>query len=762
MKKIISIILTLFFAINIFAQNTFEDKIKHIRTEISEDKSLNEENKKSLFLKAEMQVRSNLTFKSTVLQDYHIFETPIVTNPCINANFDNTDTANFATFGWKGFGANSYSKWSSGYVVNNIFSGIVGPSIISPGFKNQTTLSTALPGCSGGNFGGSYHAIVTSGVDANIATLNRSISGNGFRLGNENFYNGAEIISKTFIVPSGMNKFRFKYALVCNPDNGSPGFFNAKAYDASGTIISEVTDIGQSTNPFFILASGFYCRPWHIAELDVSSKIGQQVTVVIMNTDCFGWGHKQYVYLDDFCTTENDTQEGFINLNTIDSCQKFPFTLNGTFGLPNIAGNPATSVSIKLKFYQSGVLVGTKIVPSPIAPNYSINIAQADLPNISGCVDVVAELSFQIKDMSGVPQTVIKTSGSPLSGFKPGQNNDICFDCCNCVQNPKPFLFWTTGSGTAIADNQLDLKCGETYTDKLKCFQTYSLHIQSPCGPNCQPDSVVTTILYPNATTATSYSTTGVPLLANQTGTYVVTIKVKCGGKWCAPCVIKFVQTQKCDPPCDNCKDKVSFEFDSGSSSLDIKTFPAATTVNATFVLGGGTDAYTQIRANIVDFQISSDNPACLQCYNTPNQWGSIISGSIPSFTSAITTYPSVSPFNANNSPREILFDAATPTTIPMGTNLNLAINVPGVNPISCCCIKVVLYVKITYRNNKCEECTKIVRVAFTQCPNGDGAVGNPGSGFEPDGGHPQFKMHAPSKEDAQILNTMPNTKANK
>ena len=327
-------------------------------------------------------------------------------------------------------------------------------------------------------------------------------------------------------------------------------------------------------------------------------------------------------------------------------------------------------------------------------------------------------------------------------------------NCCKCAPILKPTLYWTTGSGSSIIDNQFDLKCGETYTNKLKCFETYTIKVQNPCGDNCAADEIITTIMQPNGILILGNMVT-----ANQVGTYTVTIKVKCNGKWCEPCVIKFVQTQKCEPPCNNCKDKVSFEFDSGLSSIDVKTNPLASTLSATFVLGGGSDTYTQLRANVIDFQITSDNPACLQCYNTPNQWGSIVGGSISGFSTLITTYPSVAASNVNNSSREIVFNAASPVAISMGTNLNLTIKVPGVNPISCCCIKVVLYIKITYRNNKCEECTQIVRVGFKECPNANGDNGLPtgnGTGtFDPDGGQPQFRMHSPNNDEVYPTKTI-------
>jgi hypothetical protein len=334
-----------------------------------------------------------------------------------------------------------------------------------------------------------------------------------------------------------------------------------------------------------------------------------------------------------------------------------------------------------------------------------------------------------------------------------------CPEPCPCPQDPEPMLMSSTIVNGQLQVRRDPLKCGATYTNKLECFKTYTVAVTAPCGPNCQPDDEITTILQPNGVTII-----GNTLIANQVGTYTVTIKVKCAGKWCNTCVIKFVQTKNCEPPCDNCKDKVRSEFDAATSTVNVKNYPLASTLNALILLNGTTDTYTQVRANIVDFQISSDNPACLQCYNTPNQWGSIINGSLLSFTPAITNYTGVSTFSALNNPREIVFSAATPTAIPINSPLNLTITLPGISTISCCCIYVELYVKITYRNNKCEECTKMERIAMKICPKTNGDNGTPtGDGgtvvFDPSGGHPQYRVHTINREDAKILNVNPNTK---
>ncbi len=642
------------------------------------------------------------------------------------------------------------------------------PAYLPNGLSNAICNPLSKNGLGSGQH---YLQIIPFAIDPFLLSASPSFSlpsrplgggSNSLRLGNKNNGNGSEMIAKNILVTNANKIFYFKYALVMEKShsnldgspNGSEVFFSARALDAANNVVDEVLQIGNPNNSFTqkTNSNSIYFVDWQCAKLDLSSKVGQTVKIEFINSDCSGGAHWGYTYLDEFCKECKTSEEASVK---VDSCFNNS-NVTGSFTPPSIGGSAGVLQSLELQFYNNGVPIGP-LFTTYTTSGSTYSFSGITMPSGFSCLDAVVTAKFQITNpFSGNTSILIKsTSNKDVAGkevgYKPGINNDVCI-CCQCLQEIKPTLVWFTGIGTGTR-NELPIKCGETYTDILKCYQPYLLQVQNPCGNNCEPDSMITTIQGPTGPPLISYSTGSTSITANQVGTYTVTIKVKCGGKWCKECKFKFVQTKNCEPPCDNCKDKVSFVFDSGLSSLDINTFPLATTVNATFVLGGGADTYTQIRANVVDFQISSDNPACLQCYNIPNQWGSIISGSIPSFTSAITTYPSVAASNANNSPREILFNAATPTAIPMGTNLNLAIKVPGLNPISCCCIKVVLYVKITYRNNKCEECTKIVRVAFTQCPNGDNATGNPSTGFEPDGGEPHFKMHSPNKEDTKITN---------
>ena len=347
--------------------------------------------------------------------------------------------------------------------------------------------------------------------------------------------------------------------------------------------------------------------------------------------------------------------------------------------------------------------------------------------------------------------------------------------CCSCTQNLSPTLYWNNNTDSS------SLQCNSTVTDKLECYKNYIVKVKSPCGPNCTDYEVFTSITYPNGLVQTSTSTTGVPItVGSLIGNYIVSIKVKCNGKWCEECKIIFKQTKPCKPACDNCKNqdgspKVQAVFNTGSSTSVVNTFPASTTINAAFMLGGGTDTYTQVRVNILDVQMMSgkyDNAGnfvpglaeCLQCYNNPNQWVSILSGtfSLPAFVPSSTTYGSIPTTNSFNNSREITFTSNTAAAIPMGTGFNLSLQLPGVNPVSCCCITTKIFIKITYRNNKCEECSRVVVVDFTQCPGGSGDAGssstggNAGTGtgvFNSAGGHPQYRISSPNNDVAPSKN---------
>jgi hypothetical protein len=345
----------------------------------------------------------------------------------------------------------------------------------------------------------------------------------------------------------------------------------------------------------------------------------------------------------------------------------------------------------------------------------------------------------------------------------------INVNCCKCAQTFSPYLYWDNGT----TQDSASIACGSTKTNYLDCNKKYTIKVKNPCGVNCPTQEVDYTITYPNGDVQTTTSFAGMDMnVGILTGDYIVEISATCNGIKCPPCKIIFKQTKICQPVCNNCKDKVQATFNSGASTVAVAAHPAASTLNASFYLDGGTDTYTEVRANIVDVQISSGqyvsgtfvpgSAACLQCYNNANNWGSIVGGTLTGFTSTITSYTGVNATNLYNNPREAVFTTTTPTALPFGTALNLTFKIPGISTISCCCITVKAFVKITYRNNKCEECSKVVLIDVTQCPGG-GTTSNGGVGTATFNlsGHPQFKIAAPTKGNSVPVNFENNIKNN-
>jgi hypothetical protein len=635
----------------------------------------------------------------------------------------------------------------------------------------------------------------TSSPAYNIPVVLSSSGNYSLRLGNRSQNWGAEAVAKTFTVTNSNALFHFKYLFMTQKyhqsasgmEDVSSTFFLARAFDAAtGTIIKYKVERGVTGNPFLTstnhINTNYYdngnpaangptlFRDWTCVTWDLTDFIGKDITVEFINSDCGGGAHKSVTYIDDICGTCTNTPiaDGWISLNTTDTCGfKGPnntLTVSGSYMPPIVQyqGNNHTGAisNLVINFYQGNSIVASFPIPSSAVVsgnpnNFIVNVPSSLFNGLSGCLDIVTEADFAtINSIDGTPGTYHVQSGVPR-GIKYGKDNDFCIECpCNCEPTLKPILITPTNDPNN--PNWRNLDCGQTYTDVLDCFKQNFIYIDNPCGANCSPDSTITTVRYPNGTVQVGYFLLSSGFTANQVGTYTVSVKVKCGGKWCKECKLTFVQTKKCEPPCDNCKvngqDKVQVAFNQAASTASALTHPAATTINAYFLLSGGGDTYTEVRASIVDFNITSDNPACLQCYNTPNNWGSIISGTLPGFTPVVTSYTGVSAANGNNSSREISFSAANPTGIPMPTNFNLTLKLPGVSPLSCCCLRIVLFVKITFRNNKCEECSKIVRIDLTECePTTPG--GTPVVTFNSNlTGHPQYRIHSPNADDIKIL----------
>lgn len=320
-------------------------------------------------------------------------------------------------------------------------------------------------------------------------TLPMAISGRGIRLGNDAANDNntglgrAEAISKTFTVDQSNSIYYFKYAVVGQyshdfdtnndglPDGkGDAGFFMAQAKNSSGNIIDSYVEIGMPSNPFISTVRNtypyhqgwddyqypehrFYYRDWTCASLDLRSYVGQQVTVMFINSDCAQGAHTSHAYIDDICVPCKDT-EGHIELDELPKdCQKLPYIINGDFQLPlNQPG--IRNINIKINLYKNNNLVHS-FTPTVSGSSYSLTLTTSMIEE-EDCFDIVSVLEFELPN-GNQPNKFIKYtkySSEPLNNNIEGQvdglNNDICFclnpplkfDCCKT-----PLDIWNPDDG---------------------------------------------------------------------------------------------------------------------------------------------------------------------------------------------------------------------------------------------------------------------------------------------------------------------------
>jgi len=346
-------------------------------------------------------------------------------DPCLNGGFEQQYN------GWTGL---SLKHGSTTLPIEN---GL----ILNPGIA-------PLP-FTGTGSGDNYTSIESTGLDPiiSVATppypLTKTAPGStglqSLRLGNDQPGFGAEGVAKRFVVTAENAKYYFQYAIVMdkshsNADgtqNGSEVFFLAEAVTMSGTTVDKIVDVANPSNPFInaVNSGTKYYRKWRCAYLDLSSHIGQEVVVMFINSDCSAGAHKGYTYIDDVCVACK-SNEGEIDLNLKgNDCIEEKNTFGGTFDVPEGAQN----VNVSLCILQSNTVMTTLISPTILGSGYSFNVSPSDFPSQAPgtCYDLVAKLTFDLVDLNGNLQTVIKYSSKPVGGVQdgeiPGLNNDVCF-----------------------------------------------------------------------------------------------------------------------------------------------------------------------------------------------------------------------------------------------------------------------------------------------------------------------------------------------
>lgn len=177
---------------------------------------------------------------------------------------------------------------------------------------------------------GSVHTIIQSSAqsDPNIPSLilTPPTGGTYFaKLGSELIPPGCKASKLTycFTVDNDNKDFNFNFALVFQDPgdhkSSEKSFFRYRLYE-SGNPGSpfEQEKFNSEDDDFFIEHGSFLYRGWTCRAFDLSSRIGQEICVEFIATDCSLGCHFGYAYIDGLCTDgESQQPTGNISVNPI-------------------------------------------------------------------------------------------------------------------------------------------------------------------------------------------------------------------------------------------------------------------------------------------------------------------------------------------------------------------------------------------------------------------------------------------------------------
>ncbi len=168
------------------------------------------------------------------------------------------------------------------------------------------------------NFSATQHLITNTNLSPDpVASncelvLNRVAEGgnHSLRLGNKSTGGGAERILKSFTVTPENSYFLVQYAVLLEDPGHSPHLqprFEMRVFNESGELLpcGEYAVRAGPNIPGFVPCNGWEVLPWTSVGFELSSYVGQKITIELMTTDCGKGDHAGYSYIDAACLPLN-------------------------------------------------------------------------------------------------------------------------------------------------------------------------------------------------------------------------------------------------------------------------------------------------------------------------------------------------------------------------------------------------------------------------------------------------------------------------
>lgn len=354
----------------------------------------------------------------------------------------------------------SPAEWqgASGALAGQPFGAANLVSALSASFPFAAFTSGLVPGSI--TSANAHHTWVGAGTDPNVPISTTAPGSAGaVRIGNQVGVGGntCSVLSKTFIVSPANAYITFWYAVVMecphaaasfvvrvtdSTGNQVPGAFafesgtNRLTYDASNPTWA---DLDGATNDGDIVY-----KDWTCAQIDLSTKVGEAVTVEFIVSDC-SVGRWAYAYIDNFCGSCKGSPTGSISYDCGDSkhCGKgsicFDYELPHATVTSPTTGAPITVtgvVEIKLDILQGGSVIHTFTSgPLTTGNRYCFAVDPAAILGINaslGGFDFTASGHFSITTSAGTTNLGTQHIGRAPDGMILGTNNDYRMACRSC------------------------------------------------------------------------------------------------------------------------------------------------------------------------------------------------------------------------------------------------------------------------------------------------------------------------------------------
>ena len=305
-----------------------------------------------------------------------------------------------------------------------------------------------------------HHTWVGVGTDPNVPISTTAPGSMGaVRIGNQVGVGGhtCSVLSKTFIVSPANAHITFWYAVVMECPHAAASFV-VRVTDSTGNQVPGAFAFGNGTNrvtydannPMWkdlngaIKDGAIVYKDWSCAQIDLSTKVGEAVTVEFIVSDCM-IGRWAYAYIDSFCGSCKGSPTGSISYDCRDSKHCGKGTICFDYELPHATVQSPVdgslvivtgAVEIKLDILQGGSVIHT-LTSGPLTTGnrYCFAVDPAAIPGINaslGGFDFTASGDFSIATFAGTTKLGTQHMGRAPDGMILGTNNDYRMACRSC------------------------------------------------------------------------------------------------------------------------------------------------------------------------------------------------------------------------------------------------------------------------------------------------------------------------------------------